>query len=109
MIIVGLPDFIASSIRGIQSELRFSIRLLYDNTVDVSTFTSQRTEATLQTVQLLKKIEDRELDSIAYRFSYRRVQASNIQVSDNLVPLLSKPTRSAVEPASTRPSRRGTR
>ena len=74
-------------------ELRFSIRLLYDNTVDVSTFTSQRTEATVQTVQLLKKVEDRELDSIAYRFSYRRVQASNIQVSDNLVPLLSKPTR----------------
>jgi outer membrane protein insertion porin family len=87
----GLISFEAPKL--LNRELRFSIRLLYDNTVDVSTFTSQRTEATLQTVQLLKKVEDRELDSIAYRFSYRRVQASNIQVSDNLVPLLSKPTR----------------
>ena len=69
-------------------DLNFSIRLLYDNTVDVSTFTSQRLEGTVQTVQILKKdlSQDRDLDSIAYRFSYRRVQASNIQVSDNLVP-----------------------
>jgi outer membrane protein assembly complex protein YaeT len=74
-------------------DLRFSIRLLYDNTVDVSTFTSQRLEGTVQTVQVLKKVEDRELDSLTYRFSYRRVQASNIQVTDNLIPLLSKPTR----------------
>jgi outer membrane protein assembly factor BamA len=87
----GLISFEAPKL--LNRELRFSIRLLYDNTVDVSTFTSQRTEATVQTVQLLKKVEDRELDSIAYRFSYRRVQASNIQVSDNLIPLLSKPTR----------------
>ncbi len=87
----GLISFEAPKL--LNRDLRFSIRLLYDNTVDVSTFTSQRTEGTLQTVQILKKVEDRELDSIAYRFSYRRVQASNIQVSDNLVPLLSKPTR----------------
>jgi len=87
----GLISFEAPKL--LNRELRFSIRLLYDNTVDVSTFTSQRTEATVQTVQLLKKVEDRELDSVAYRFSYRRVQASNIQVSDNLIPLLSKPTR----------------
>ena len=87
----GLISFEAPKL--LNRDLNFSIRLLYDNTVDVSTFTSQRTEATIQTVQILKKVEDRELDSIAYRFSYRRVQASNIQVSDNLVPLLSKPTR----------------
>lgn len=76
-------------------ELRFSTRLLYDNTVDVSTFTSQRLEATAQTVQVLKRSFDdtRDLTSIAYRFSYRRVKASDIQVSDNLVPLVSKPTR----------------
>jgi outer membrane protein assembly factor BamA len=76
-------------------ELRFTGRVLYDNTVDVSTFTSQRLEGTLQTVQALKRdqADTRDLDSVAYRFSYRRVQASNIQVTDNLVPLLSKPTR----------------
>jgi outer membrane protein insertion porin family len=87
----GLISFEAPKL--LNRDLNFSIRLLYDNTVDVSTFTSQRTEATIQNVQVLKKVEERELDSIAYRFSYRRVQASNIQVSDNLVPLLSKPTR----------------
>jgi outer membrane protein assembly complex protein YaeT len=87
----GLVSFEAPKL--LNRDLNFSIRLLYDNTVDVSTFTSQRTEATIQFVQILKKAEDRELDSIAYRFSYRRVQASNIQVSDNLIPLLSKPTR----------------
>lgn len=76
-------------------ELRFSARVLYDNTVDVSTFTSKRLEGTLQTVQVLKKSPDntRDLTSIAYRFSYRRVQATDIQVTDNLIPLLSKPTR----------------
>lgn len=76
-------------------ELRFTARVLYDNTVDVSTFTSQRLEGTLQTVQVLKRNQDntRDLTSIAYRFSYRRVQASDIQVTDNLIPLLSKPTR----------------
>jgi outer membrane protein insertion porin family len=87
----GLISFEAPKL--LNRDLHFSIRLLYDNTVDVSTFTSQRTEATLQTVQILKKLDERELDSIAYRFSYRRVQATNIQVADNLVPLLSKPTR----------------
>ena len=89
----GLISFEAPKL--LSRDLNFSIRLLYDNTVDVSTFTSQRVEGTVQTVQILKKdqLQDRDLDSIAYRFSYRRVQASNIQVSDNLVPLLSKPTR----------------
>jgi outer membrane protein assembly factor BamA len=89
----GLISFEAPKLMN--RDLNFSIRLLYDNTVDVSTFTSQRVEGTVQTVQILKKdkLLDRELDSISYRFSYRRVQASNIQVSDNLVPLLSKPTR----------------
>ena len=87
----GLISFEAPKL--LNRDLNFSIRLLYDNTVDVSTFTSQRVEGTIQTVQILKKLEGRELDSLAYRFSYRRVQASNIQVSDNLVPLLSKPTR----------------
>lgn len=76
-------------------ELRFTARVLYDNTVDVSTFTSQRLEGTVQTVQVLKRdpTDSRDLTSLAYRFSYRRVQASDIQVTDNLIPLLSKPTR----------------
>jgi outer membrane protein insertion porin family len=76
-----------------QSNLRFTATALYDNTVDVSTFTSKRLEGTLQLSQVLYKKQDRELSTMAYRFSYRRVEASNIQVTDNLIPLLSKPTR----------------
>jgi outer membrane protein insertion porin family len=89
----GLVSFDAPKLMN--RELRFSARALYDNTVDVSTFTSKRIEGTLQTVQVLKRdaTDTRDLTSIAYRFSYRRVQATDIQVTDNLVPLLSKPTR----------------
>src|ERR1035438_677757 len=74
-------------------DLRFSATAFYDNTVDVSTFTSERLEGALQGMQVLYKVPDRELTTMSYRFSYRRVKASNIEVSDNLVPLLSKPTR----------------
>jgi outer membrane protein assembly complex protein YaeT len=74
-------------------KLRFTATGLYDDTVDVSTFTSKRLEGTLQLLQVLYKIQDRDLTTLAYRFSYRRVEASNIEVSADLIPLLSKPTR----------------
>lgn len=74
-------------------DLRFSATAFYDNTVDVSTFTSERLEGTLQVMQVLYKVPDRDLTTMTYRFSYRRVKASNIEVTDNLIPLLSKPTR----------------
>ena len=76
-----------------QDKLRFTASALYDNTVDVSTFTSKRLEGTIQVLQVLYKKEDRELTTFAYRFSYRRVEASNIEVTSNLIPLLSAPTR----------------
>jgi outer membrane protein assembly complex protein YaeT len=72
---------------------RFTATALYDNTVDVSTFTSKRLEGTLQVSQIMYKLQDRELTTMSYRFSYRQVEASNIEVTDNLIPLLSKPTR----------------
>jgi outer membrane protein insertion porin family len=74
-------------------ELRLSATAFYDNTVDVSTFTSQRLEGTLQASQVLYKVVDRELTTMTYRFSYRRVEASNVAVTSDLIPLLSKPTR----------------
>jgi outer membrane protein assembly complex protein YaeT len=74
-------------------KFRFTATGLYDNTVDVSTFTSKRLEGTLQVLQVLYKRQDRELTTFAYRFSYRRVEASNIQVTSNLIPLLSTPTQ----------------
>jgi len=75
------------------SNLRFTATGLYDNTVDVSTFTSKRLEATFQLRQVLYKVQDRELTTFAYRFSYRRVEASDVEVTANLIPLLSEPTR----------------
>ncbi|MGA7572994.1 MAG: POTRA domain-containing protein [Terriglobales bacterium] len=76
-----------------RDNLRFTSTGLYDNTVDVSTFTSKRLEQTFQILQVLYKVQDRELTTLAYRFSYRRVEASNIEVTSDLIPLLSKPTR----------------
>jgi len=87
----GLVNFDVPKL--LNRDLRFSATGFYDNTVDVSTFTSERLEGTLQILQVLYKVPDRELTTISYRFSYRRVQASKIQVTDNLIPLLSKPTR----------------
>jgi len=72
---------------------RFTATGLYDNTVDVSTFTSKRLEATFQVLQALYRLRDEEKTTLAYRFSYRRVEASNIEVTTNLIPLLSTPTR----------------
>ncbi len=74
-------------------KLRFTATALYDNAIDVSTFTSKRLEGTVQLLQALYKVQDRELTTLAYRFSYRRVEASDIEVTSNLIPLLSQPTR----------------
>jgi len=76
-------------------KFRFTATAFYDNTVDVSTFTSKRLEAAFQVSQVLKKdpTTDRELTTLAYRLNYRRVEASNIEITENLIPLLSKPTQ----------------
>lgn len=87
----GLVNFDVPKL--LNRDLRFSVTGFYDNTVDVSTFTSERLEGTVQALQVLYKVPDRELTTLAYRFSYRRVKASSIAVTDNLIPLLSKPTR----------------
>ncbi len=78
-----------------RDNFRFTTTALYDNTVDVSTFTSKRLEGTLQVLHVLKRdpTTGRELTTFAYRFSYRRVEASNIEITSNLIPLLSTPTR----------------
>ncbi len=76
-----------------RDNLRFTATALYDNTVDVSTFTSKRLEQTFQVLQVLYRLRDEEKTTLAYRFSYRRVEASNIEVTENLIPLLSEPTR----------------
>src|SRR5208282_2575852 len=74
-------------------KLRFTATALYDNTVDVTTFTSKRLEGTLQILQALYRVRDQDKTTLAYRFSYHRVEASNIEVTSNLIPLLAQPTQ----------------
>ncbi len=88
----GLISFAVPKLLN-RDNLRFTATALYDNTVDVSTFTSKRLEGSLQLLQVLYKMQDRELTTLSYGFSYRRVEASNIEVTENLIPLLSQPTR----------------
>jgi len=76
-----------------REDLHLSFTAFYDNTVDVTTFTSQRLEFSLRNSQVLYRAGDRDLTTISYGFSYRRVEASNIEVTSNLIPLLSTPTR----------------
>ncbi len=66
----------------------------FDHTLDVSTFTSQRLEGSVQTGQVISKRSDgTPITTIDYRFNYRLVKATNIQIDPNLVPLLSLPVR----------------
>jgi outer membrane protein insertion porin family len=67
---------------------KLSLTALYDNSVDVTTFTSQRLEGIFQAAQIISKAS-----SMDYRFTYRRVKASNIAISTDLIPILSLPVR----------------
>jgi len=67
---------------------RLTLTAFYDNTLDVTTFTSQRLEGSVQAAQTLSKAS-----TMFYRFTYRRVKATNIEVTQNLIPLFSLPTR----------------
>lgn len=72
------------------NKLRLNFTTFYDNTMDVSTFTSKRLEASIQATDNISKGS-----TLIYRLAYRRVQASNFapNFNKNEVPLLSQPTR----------------
>ncbi|MGC2245536.1 MAG: POTRA domain-containing protein [Terriglobales bacterium] len=76
-----------------REDLHLAFTALYDNTIDVVTFTSKRLEASVKNYQVLFRRNDRDLTTISYGFNYRRVEATNIEVTSDLIPLLSKPTR----------------
>jgi outer membrane protein insertion porin family len=59
-----------------------------DKSQDINTFTSTRLEGAFQVVEVLSPSS-----SLAYRYFYRRVEASEIKVNPNEIPLLSQPTR----------------
>jgi len=70
------------------TDWKLSFTAFYDNTLDVTTFTSQRLEGSVQAEELINKTT-----TMDYRFTYRRVKASNIEISPAEIPLLSLPVR----------------
>ena len=67
---------------------RLSLTAFYDNTLDVTTFTSERLEGSVQAQQTINRAS-----TMFYRFNYRRVRASDIEISQDQIPLLSQPVR----------------
>jgi outer membrane protein insertion porin family len=75
-------------------DLNLTFTGFFDHTLDVTTFTSQRLEGAAQLGQVLsKRLDGEPVTTIDYRFNYRLVKATNIQIDPNLVPLLSLPVR----------------
>jgi outer membrane protein assembly complex protein YaeT len=60
----------------------------YDNSINVTTFTSERLEGSVQAEQQHDRV-----NRFLYRFAYRSVKASNVVVSPDQVPLFSQPVR----------------
>ncbi len=67
---------------------RLTFTTFYDNTVDVTTFTSQRLEGSVAAEQTISKAS-----IMTYRLTYRRVKAVSPEISQDQIPLLSLPTR----------------
>ncbi len=79
-------------------KLTLSFTGFYDNTLDITTFTSKRLEGSAQMHQCMGSVEQcsgsgRSPSELVYSYTYRRVQASNLVISSNLIPVLSQPTR----------------
>lgn len=70
--------------------LSFSISGGYSNTRDVTTYTASRLEGNFRVTQ-----HPSRADTLIYQFTFRRVKvdAATVQVSPNLIPLLSQPVR----------------
>jgi len=76
-------------------DLSLRLTALVDRSRDVLTFTSRRREAS---VSLEKRYS--ATTYLLGRFSFRRVEAQDIRISPQLIPLLSRPTRVAMLGAS---------
>jgi outer membrane translocation and assembly module TamA len=73
---------------------KLSLTGFFDHTLDVATFTSQRLEGSVQAEQIVSRKADGTAVSVMnYRFNYRLVKATNVQVNPALIPLLSLPVR----------------
>ena len=83
----GLISYNAPRLLG-SPDWNLSFTGFYDNTLDVTTFTSQRLEGSVQAREIVNKTS-----TLDYSFTYRRVKANNIEISPAEIPLLSLPVR----------------
>jgi outer membrane protein insertion porin family len=68
-------------------KLSLQLTVFADKTQDVNTFTSVRYEAAATVVETVSRGTN-----LAYRYFFRRVDASNLQIEPEEIPLLSQPT-----------------
>lgn len=90
----GLFSFDAP--KWLNPDLRLTFTAFYDNTVDVTTFSSQRLESSVQLNQTLSRTaqpEGKPISTLIYRYTFRRVKASDVVVASDQIPLYSQPTR----------------
>jgi outer membrane protein assembly complex protein YaeT len=90
----GLISYEAPRLRS-NPDWKLTFTGFFDHTLDVATFTSQRLEGSAQVEQIFRRKAADESPSTVmnYRFNYRLVKASNIEIDPNLIPLLSQPVR----------------
>jgi outer membrane protein assembly complex protein YaeT len=71
-------------------KLKLTFTGLYDNSRDVTTFSSSRVEGSVQAEQTVSRAT-----TLMYRFSYRlvKVDATTLVIAPDLIPLLSRPER----------------
>lgn len=74
--------------------LTLSLTAFYDNAINVTTFTSERLEGSVGLSQVVsRRANGNPVTSLVYRFTYRRVKASNVVVAPDEIPILSQPVR----------------
>ena len=83
----GLVNYNFPRFRG-SDNLSLTFTALYDNTRDVRTFTATRMEGAVQVTQKYSKAT-----TFFYRYSYRRVGVSSLNISPLLAPQFAAPVR----------------
>ncbi len=83
----ALLNYLAPQIKG-HENLAVNFSALFSDTRDVRTFTARRWEGSVQLSQRLSPS-----DTLQYRFTFRRVTLTSVNISQSLINLLSQPIR----------------
>jgi outer membrane protein assembly complex protein YaeT len=83
----ALMSYTAPQLGG-DENLTLTVSGLFDVSRDIRTFAARRWEGSIQLAQRLTRA-----NSVQYRFTYRRVNISDLVISPELIPLFSQPER----------------